>query len=55
MGSPQAPTDAQRAGLMKAGELQAMATPAHVAVIDSRGTLAFSLPRQAVSLIVIEN
>ena len=54
MGSPQTPTDAQRAGLIKAGELQAIATPAHVGVVDARGTIAFSLPRQAVSLFVIE-
>jgi xylan 1,4-beta-xylosidase len=54
MGSPQTPTAAQRAELVQAGELQAMATPAHAAVVESRGTITFSLPRQAVSLLVLE-
>jgi hypothetical protein len=31
-----------------------MAAPARVAVVDSRSTMTFTLPRQAVSLLVIE-
>ena len=54
MGSPQTPTDAQRAELQKAGQLQAMPAPAHTAVVDSRGTITFTLPRQAVSLLVLQ-
>ena len=34
MGSPQTPTEPQRAELEKAGQLQAMAAPAHVAVLE---------------------
>jgi xylan 1,4-beta-xylosidase len=54
MGAPQAPTDAQRAGLLKAAQLETIPAPAPVAVAESRGTITFSLPRQAVSLLVIE-
>jgi xylan 1,4-beta-xylosidase len=54
MGSPQTLTGSQQAELEKAGQLQAMAAPARVAVVDSRSTMTFTLPRQAVSLLVIE-
>ena len=54
MGSPQTLTGSQQAELKKAGQLQAMPAPAPVAVLDSRSTITFTLPRQAVSLLVIE-
>jgi xylan 1,4-beta-xylosidase len=54
MGSPETPTEFQRAELEKAGQLEAMAAPARVAVVDSRSTMTFTLPRQAVSLLLIE-
>jgi xylan 1,4-beta-xylosidase len=54
MGSPETPTESQRAELEKAGQLEAMAAPARVAVVDSRSTMTFTLPRQAVSLLLIE-
>jgi xylan 1,4-beta-xylosidase len=54
MGSPQTLTGSQRAELEKAGQLQAMAASARLAVLDSRSTMTFTLPRQAVSLLVIE-
>ena len=54
MGSPQTPTGPQRAQLEHAGQLQAMPGPDAVTVSESRATVSFSLPRQAVSLLVIE-
>jgi xylan 1,4-beta-xylosidase len=54
MGSPQTLTESQHAELEKAGQLQAMPAPARVPVLDSRSTITFTLPRQAVSLLVIE-
>ena len=54
MGSPQAPTPEQYAQLEKAGQLTAMQGPATVDVANARATVQFTLPRQAVSLLVIE-
>jgi len=54
MGSPQAPTAEQGVQLARAGELERVASPASLKVSDSRATLTFSLPRQGVSLLVIE-
>jgi xylan 1,4-beta-xylosidase len=54
MGAPSAPNDAQYAQLVKAGQLGALGTPVAVAVSDGAATLRFRLPRQAVSLLVIE-
>jgi xylan 1,4-beta-xylosidase len=54
MGSPQKPTAEQRVQLERAGELESVASPAALKVSDSRATLTFSLPRQGVSLLVIE-
>ena len=53
MGSPQAPTAPQRAQLEQAGQLEAMPVAA-LTVSASRATITFTLPRQAVSLFVIE-
>lgn len=54
MGSPAQPTRPQYARLAKAGELGLMSGPGTIEVEDSRATLRFGLPRQAVSLLVIE-
>ncbi len=54
MGSPQKPTPEQYATLEKAGGLQTMKAPATLDVAQSRAALRFPLPRQAVSLLVVE-
>jgi xylan 1,4-beta-xylosidase len=55
MGSPATPTAAQYAQLEKASELTLLRdAPAGVDVADGRATLRFTLPRQAVSLLVVE-
>jgi xylan 1,4-beta-xylosidase len=55
MGSPTAPTDAQYAQLVKAGQLAAdTAAPGTVAVKEGAASLKFALPRQGVSLLVLE-
>jgi len=54
MGSPQAPTRAQLQDLERAGRLQPFEPRRKVKVEDGRVRLAFSLPRQAVSLIRLE-
>jgi len=54
MGSPIAPTAPQYAQLEEAGHLAAMEAPATVAVAEGAVNLPLVLPRQAVSLIVLE-
>jgi xylan 1,4-beta-xylosidase len=54
LGAPVAPTPAQYAQLEKAGRLERLEAPASVPMHDSQVTLAFTLPRQAVSLLVLE-
>ena len=54
MGSPAKPSRAQYAELEKASELAAVAGPANVDVSNGSAKLAFSLPRQGVSLLVLE-
>ena len=54
LGSPPAPTPEQYAQLEKAGRLERLDAPATAPVHDSQVTLAFTLPRQAVSLLVLE-
>jgi xylan 1,4-beta-xylosidase len=51
MGSPQPPTKGQYRQLERAGQLQALEPPRQVKVEDGRVRLAFTLPRQAVSLV----
>jgi xylan 1,4-beta-xylosidase len=52
MGSPQAPTAAQRAALADAGQLATIETTRGVSVADHPGvTVTFTLPRQGVSLL----
>jgi xylan 1,4-beta-xylosidase len=55
MGSPQAPTPAQYAQLEQAGRLQTL-DPAKttLAASDQAAEIKFALPRQGVSLIVLE-
>jgi xylan 1,4-beta-xylosidase len=54
MGSPQQPSLAQYARLEQASELAEPSGPSPVDVADRRATIAFTLPRQAVSLLVVE-
>jgi xylan 1,4-beta-xylosidase len=51
MGSPTAPTQAQYKDLERAGQLQRLEPTRRVKVEDGRVRLAFTLPRQAVSLV----
>lgn len=53
MGSPQSPTAEQYSALERSGQLTALAEPSIVAVDDGKATLHFTLPRQAVSLLVL--
>ena len=54
MNSPIAPNDDQYAQLLKAGELGRLGAAERVAIKNGNATLKFSLPRQGVSLLVLE-
>lgn len=54
MGSPQQPTADQYARLEKAGQLAELQEPQTLRVAGAKINLKFRLPRQAVSLLVIE-
>jgi xylan 1,4-beta-xylosidase len=54
MGSPSQPTSAQYAELEKASRLASMGAQSRIAIVQSSETIRFTLPRQAVSLFVIE-
>jgi xylan 1,4-beta-xylosidase len=54
MDSPQKPTPEQYAQLEAAGKLVQIDAPATVAVENGKASLRFSLPRQAVSLVILE-
>ena len=54
MGSPIAPNAEQYAQLLAAGQLARMEAPATLRVEKGQATLRFALPRQAVSLVVLE-
>jgi xylan 1,4-beta-xylosidase len=54
MGAPPAPSVDEYRQLEKAGQLTLMGTPAKVEVKDSRFVTRLELPRQAVSLLVLE-
>ncbi|MCM3871893.1 MAG: hypothetical protein ND895_14515 [Pyrinomonadaceae bacterium] len=54
MGSPPQPTPQQYARLERAGQLTAMGAPQLIRVRDSKASLNFELPRQGVSLLVLE-
>ncbi len=54
LGSPQSPTEEQYMQLQKAGKLAMLAEPRKVTVESGRVNVRFSLPRQGVSLVVVE-
>jgi xylan 1,4-beta-xylosidase len=54
MGSPIAPDEKQYAQLEAAGKLAQMEAPATVRIDGGQATLPLALPRQAVSLVVLE-
>ena len=54
MGSPQSPSPAQYAELERASELASLAGPSSIGIENGRATLAVTLPRQAVSLLIID-
>jgi xylan 1,4-beta-xylosidase len=54
LGSPIAPNDAQYARLEKAGKLAQLAPTEKVSLENGTATLKFTLPRQGVSLLVLE-
>ena len=55
MGSPQQPTPEQYAELERASELGLLGSPGWVHPRDGKLTIQFTLPRQAVSLLVIDS
>jgi len=55
MGSPVAPDPAQYAAMQRASELDMLeSSPATVALSHGKATLEFTLPRQGVSLVVLQ-
>ncbi|MGI8602438.1 MAG: GH39 family glycosyl hydrolase [Verrucomicrobiales bacterium] len=54
LGSPQKPTPEQYATLEKAGHLTPLHPPQSIEVKDATANIRFALPRQAVSLLVLE-
>jgi xylan 1,4-beta-xylosidase len=54
MGAPTAPNDAQYAQLVEADQLATLGDPTVVHVENGTATLKINLPRQAVSLFVLE-
>jgi len=54
MGSPAAPTREQYRQLEKAGQLASLAPPSSASTKDGQFALAFPLPRQAISWLVLE-
>jgi xylan 1,4-beta-xylosidase len=54
MGSPQKPTPEQYTQLESAGKLSHIDAPATTAIENGKASLRFPLPRQAVSLVVLE-
>jgi xylan 1,4-beta-xylosidase len=54
IGSPIAPNDKQYAALEKAGKLATVSAPEKISVSQGTATLKFALPRQGVSLLVLE-
>ena len=54
MGEPQQPTPEQYAQLEKAGKLAELEAPSTVNIENGQATIIFALPRQGVSLLVLE-
>jgi xylan 1,4-beta-xylosidase len=53
LGSPVAPNEKQYAQLEQASALTTLDTPATIPLVNGTATLAFALPRQGVSLLVL--
>lgn len=51
MGSPQQPTPEQYAELKSAGQLQLLASPVWLDVVDGKVTISMEMPRQSISLL----
>jgi xylan 1,4-beta-xylosidase len=54
MGSPRSPSPERYAQLERASELASLSGPSNIDIENGRATLAFTLPRQAVSLLILE-
>src|SRR5690606_10064010 len=54
MGSPEKPTAEEQAALERAGELAALGDPEKLRIAEARASVSFRLPRQGVSLLVVE-
>ena len=54
IGSPQQPNPQQYAQLEKSGQLQMLADPSPIEVLDGRADIHFDLPRAGVSLLVLQ-
>jgi xylan 1,4-beta-xylosidase len=54
LGSPIAPNDAQRALLLSASQLASLGAAQNVPVSNGTARLEFELPRQGVSLLLLE-
>jgi xylan 1,4-beta-xylosidase len=54
LGSPTAPTEAQYARMEQAGKLAELGAPGALTLADGRASLRFALPRQGVSLVVVD-
>jgi xylan 1,4-beta-xylosidase len=54
MGEPRDPTPEQYAKLEQAGQLAELDGPESITVIDGQATLEFQLPRQGISLVVLD-
>jgi len=54
MGSPEGPSPAQYVALERASELAELQPPSSTGIADGRATMHFTLPRQAVSLLIVE-
>jgi xylan 1,4-beta-xylosidase len=54
MGEPQSPTPQQYAELEKAGKLAQIEAPATVTIENGQAKVSFELPRQGISLVVLE-
>jgi xylan 1,4-beta-xylosidase len=54
MGSPRQPTAEQYEKLEKAGRLTLLGEPEQARVEDAKATVRLKLPRQAVSLLIVE-
>jgi xylan 1,4-beta-xylosidase len=54
LGSPQQPTPAQYSQIEKAGQLELINPPETIRIVDSKATIHITLPRQAVSLLVLD-